>query len=396
MPAGRPRKGKKTAREEETKLVEVKKKVGEKHNGSAEWKSFYGHTKKQAMEQYERYMVGKQSQSEVADRGLLFETWARDWLENFKAGKVRDVTTDKTYRPCLELHILPYFGKAYLADITQQHVITFLKTKSTVSESLYNKIKTTLGQIFKAAQGNGKIIVNPTIGLPSRKDRKADRSAKDLDALADDDFTAKQAYTKEQARTLIDFAKGHKYGAGPILLLKTGMRRSELLALTWSRVDMDAQIIHVRLSVSETDAGPKFNPCKSKKSIRDIPFDDETKAVLESIPRATKRDKGKTVIVHLYVIAGRYGSFRPPHNWSNRIYKGFMDDFMEYCAEKKLDIPRLNPHELRHTFGSVLYSAGVDIVTISKLMGHSSIDTTVRLYVHDDMAVKQQAISHGV
>ncbi|WP_414734375.1 tyrosine-type recombinase/integrase, partial [Christensenella minuta] len=48
-----------------------------------------------------------------------------------------------------------------------------------------------------------------------------------------------------------------------------------------------------------------------------------------------------------------------------------------------------------HSFGSILYSKGVDIVTISKLMGHSSIEITVKLYVHDDMTLMQNAIETG-
>ena len=50
-----------------------------------------------------------------------------------------------------------------------------------------------------------------------------------------------------------------------------------------------------------------------------------------------------------------------------------------------MSLPLLNPHEMRHTFGSILYERGVDIVTISKLMGHSSIEITVKLYVHDSL-----------
>lgn len=56
----------------------------------------------------------------------------------------------------------------------------------------------------------------------------------------------------------------------------------------------------------------------------------------------------------------------------------------------------LNSHELRHSFGSILYARGVDIVTISKLMGHESIEITVKLYVHDDLDLMKNAILSGV
>ena len=52
----------------------------------------------------------------------------------------------------------------------------------------------------------------------------------------------------------------------------------------------------------------------------------------------------------------------------------------------------LTPHELRHSFGSILYERGVDIVTISKLMGHARIEITVKLYVHDSMELMRDAI----
>ncbi len=81
-----------------------------------------------------------------------------------------------------------------------------------------------------------------------------------------------------------------------------------------------------------------------------------------------------------------------PHNWSYKRYAVVNKRIQQAAEEKGLSLPMLNPHELRHTFGSILYERGVDIVTISKLMGHSSIEITVRLYVHDSLEKKLEAI----
>lgn len=78
-----------------------------------------------------------------------------------------------------------------------------------------------------------------------------------------------------------------------------------------------------------------------------------------------------------------------PSNWDNRVYNKFMDAFHSEHPE----IPVLRPHGLRHTYGSRLYDNGhgLDIYTIQKLMGHSSIEVTTGIYVKHDKDFLEKA-----
>ena len=293
------------------------------------------------------------------------------------------MTFERSYDGPLNKHIIPYFGKMRLSEIRPVHIQRFFQSKANYSYSQQHKLKLILSDIFERAMENDLITKNPAKRIK-------------LSKSSDDRVKVKQAYTYEQARILVSYASHYPFGAGPIILIKTGMRLGELLALEVAAVDEAARLIHVRQSVSETRYGLEYHACKTRKSVRDIPYDEELAAILKSIPRYTRRQRGKIIVPHQYLIANKFGGGCGPHSW-RRQYDKFMDDFMVYCKnEGHDDIPRLTPHELRHSFGSILYERGVDIVTISKLMGHASIDITTRLYVHDNADLKRQAISRGV
>lgn len=73
-----------------------------------------------------------------------------------------------------------------------------------------------------------------------------------------------------------------------------------------------------------------------------------------------------------------------------------MDAFEQYCIEEDTNLENLDAHKFRRTFGSILYSRGAGILSISKLMGHANVQITSKLYVRDDMNLKRKAVSRGV
>jgi integrase len=381
-PPPKKQKKQKTKRETQSKLVEVKVTVGRNYDGSAIRKSFYAPSRKQALEKADAYKLALATNT-LTPTTVTFEQWANNWLTTYKEGSVRDVTLERSYKGPLDKHIIPYFGKMRLSEIRPVHVQRFFQAKASYSYSQQHKLKLILSDIFDRALENDLISKNPAKRIK-------------LSKSADDRIKAKQAYTYDQAQIFVSFARRHPFGVGPIILIKTGMRLGELLALELAAIDETARVIHVRQSVSETRYGLEYHACKTRKSVRDIPYREDLDDILKSVPRYTRRQQGKVIVPHQYLITNRFGGGCGPHSW-RRQYDKFMDDFIDFCkTEGHNDIPRLTPHELRHSFGSILYERGVDIVTISKLMGHASIDITTRLYVHDNADLKRQAISRGV
>lgn len=383
-------KNKKTAREQNMKLVEIKRRFGENPDGSPHYKSFYGKTKSIAEHAYQEQLKQLHLEEAVFDNdssgssNILLSDWVKKWL-SMKFGTVTGITYRNTYEAPTERHILPYFKHQKLSAIKASDLSVFMKTLDSYCYSEQSKTRLCLKEIFESALDDKLITSNPA--------KKLKISKKAAEKVVD-----KRAYTFEQSRIVIDFAKTHRFGLDIVLLLKSGLRRSELTILPrrytsekHGGIDMDNMLIRVRESISESKYGLEISPCKSSKSQRDIPFDDELFEMLDADPdRNVYVSSGKSY-KKKYIVSGKYGENMRPSNWDKR-FAVFKKEFEEYSAANNLGIPMLTPHELRHSFGSILYERGVDIVTISKLMGHASIEITVKLYVHDSMELMRDAI----
>ena len=371
-------------------LVEVKRKIGNKR------RSFYGKTKEEAIKSYEDAKKKYIEENALLSHGIFpesditFQDWAKKWLVVYKKGFVREITYETTYRHPIENYLIPYWGTALLKNIKKSDIAGFFNQYKCLSYSELSKLSLCLKGMFEAAQDDKLIMDNPAkrIKLPKK---------------ASDIKIEKRAYTYDQARIVIEFAKTHPCGIDIICMLKSGMRRSELLALPMlyqsnkaGGVDMAARLFCVRQSISEFPGGVALEPCKTKKSIRDIPFDEELYHLLSEVNHYIYYEHSDKEYRREYLIAGKYGGFVRPSNWQTNRYNKFKADFEAFARENRLDIPMLSPHELRHSFGSILYERGADIVTIAKLMGHSSIEITEKLYVHDNLHVMQDAINKGV
>lgn len=152
----------------------------------------------------------------------------------------------------------------------------------------------------------------------------------------------------------------------------------------------------VRQSISESKNGIAFSPCKTKHSHRNIPIDDELFQILSEQKDFIGRKTSSKVYPRKFLIAGITGKYMAPGHWMNRHFNSLAQDFHEYCLANNLDMPLLKSHELRHSFGSILYNRTKDIVKVSKIMGHSSIEITVKKYIHETEDEMREFITHGV
>jgi integrase len=159
--------------------------------------------------------------------------------------------------------------------------------------------------------------------------------------------------------------------------LFTGMRRSEILALKWGRVDLDQKVIKVLEALEFTTAhGIRFKPPKSKAGRRDITLPDILVDVLRDYRKAQLELRMKLGTGKLHdndlLFADIDGAPLSP----NAVSAAWSD----YAA--RIGMPEVTFHALRHTHASQLIDAGVDIVTISKRLGHAKPDITLRVYAH--------------
>lgn len=348
-------------------LYEVKITIGRGVDGRLIRKSFYSSVSKaDAKKQAEQWKidqaVAEQTGESFVTRDVTFGEWAVKWLETYKQPNVRPNTYQASYLNPVMKHLIPYFGEARLRDIRPIDIQHFYNTRCAgMSQSLTHKITICLKGIFDAAIPNHLLILSPMTGIRPPTGRASDQ---------------KQTYTRQQADMVKQAAKTHPYGLDILLMLELGLRRGELLGLRWEDIDLDQKTVSVRQAVYATQGKVYVGPPKTAISVRTLPISDEMAVWL--------RRRASTG----YLIPNRLGDPMDPDNWRERRFNAFMRDLSDICPE----LPQLNPHELRHTCGTLLYEQTHDIYLVSRYLGHSDVSITSKIYVHSSVADMRKSL----
>jgi integrase len=293
---------------------------------------------------------------------LTFATVAVRWLERFAtmvAVGERRVRTLESHRYHLNRHLLPALGRRRVATITVDDIAGLIRSWAgegraprTIAGAL-----ATLGSILRYALRRGYITDNPLRRLEAgERPRPAPRARR---ALGQDEIARLLAGCAPRYRLLIATA------------LYTGMRISELLALTWADVDFGTGVIHVRAQLSRAHHGVparRVQP-KTAAAIRDIPLVAQLSALL--------RDQRQTArFAHCgdYVFATGNGTPLGHRNVESRALQR---------AAAAAGLKAVRFHDLRHTFAShLIIDLGLDVAQVSRILGHASVTTTLNIYTH--------------
>ncbi len=167
-----------------------------------------------------------------------------------------------------------------------------------------------------------------------------------------------------------------KWKAAVHLLLVSGCRRGELLGLKWDHVDWENQQIHIDCTLLYAgDRGVYEGSPKTRDSVRTIKLPEETMALLGEYrdwQEAYRKELGQRWEESPYVFPGERGGRMNPSQLGNWLVR----------FQRRHNLPHLNPHAFRHTMTSMLFFHGVDSVSISHRLGHSSVSTTTSIYSH--------------
>ncbi|PZV98692.1 site-specific integrase [Metamycoplasma auris] len=145
------------------------------------------------------------------------------------------------------------------------------------------------------------------------------------------------------------------------LIAKTGMRFSEAIALTPEDFDFSKQLLNISKTWNYKENGG-FLPTKNKSSIRKIQLDWQTVSRFASLIQNLEKNK-------------------PIFVFKKKIFNSTINDTLARRC-KKANVPTISIHGLRHTHASILLYAGVSIASVAKRLGHSSMNTTERIYLH--------------
>lgn len=367
-------------------LYEYKITVGHTFDGKLIRKSFYSSkSKADAKARAEAYKISEgvseqTGEAFVPKSSVHFKPWSEKWLESRK-GTVKENSYQLTYKHITLNHLIPYFSEARLQDISSLDIQKYFNIKSAkLSKATLMKHKYCLSSIFETAIDDGIITRNPC-----RNIKLKDTSI----------HTEKRTYTQEQAEQVCKYAQTHRFGLGIIIMLQYGLTRSELLGLQWSDFDSESKTLHIQRDVVDMNNEKgilvkQATETKNRYRNRTIPLSDTITMLLNEQPRFIvvgqnkhKKRAGKQVECE-YIIHDSKGEMYSPRNWSRRYYDVFMSDMHDYYMEQGLDIPILNPHELRHTCATLLVNSEKNLLAIAKLLGHSDLKMLNQVYAHTD------------
>ena len=291
---------------------------------------------------------------------MMYNNWLKEWLQNYIKPSTKKRTFNQ-YSKIIQTHILPYLGDLKLEELTPliiQKFITKLSingnkcTGKGLSASYIRMIVSIIKNSLKAAHLIS-YLPNYTldkVNYPKIIEKKI------------------ECFTINEQKK-IEFAakttKKDKY-LGIILCLYTGLRIGELLALTWNDIDFEKNILIIsKTCYDSSEEGTRIrniNIPKTKNSIREIPL--PTK-ILEMLKEMKKKSKCEFVIAE-----GEKFVFM-------RSYQRTFELLL-----KKLKIPHKGFHSLRHTFATRALECGMDVKTLSEILGHKNPTITLNRYVH--------------
>ena len=287
------------------------------------------------------------------------------WKEDKKQYVKR--STFAAYTLLIENHILPSFGE--MALVAEQDVQTFVfrKLNEGLSHKTIKDILIVLKMILRFGVKNQMTEYRQIdIKFPTERDKHS------IDILS----RSHQKQIMEYIRLHFTFKN-----LGIYICLSAGMRIGEICALTWDDLDVENGIIHVRKTIQRIyviEEHRKYTEVildtpKTKNSIREIPM---TKNLLKMI-----RPIKKIVNGNFYVLTNE------PKPTEPRTYRNYYKQFMQ-----SLGLPLMKFHGLRHSFATRCIESKCDYKTVSVLLGHSNISTTLNLYVHPNLEQKKRCM----
>ena len=309
------------------------------------------------------------------DALLPFVEYLKKWLRSMKPSLA--TATYQSYNNMLKARILPYFTpmELRLFQVTPQHLESFYQT-------ILEDNCTTNTVIHYHA------IIRKALQTAVRKDILSKNPADQVDRPKKNAFHG-SFYSEEEMRTLFDVVSGDPLELCVKIASYYGLRRSEVLGLRWSAIDLEKKTISISHKVIEAEVDGKFVPkgedvLKTKSSFRTLPLIPAVETLLleekekqEMYRRLFKKSYCRDYLD--YICVDQCGKLLRPN---------YVTEHFSWLIEK-YGLRKVRFHDLRHTCASLLLSNGISMKQIQIWLGHSTFSTTADIYAHLDYSAQE-------
>lgn len=276
-----------------------------------------------------------------------------------KSVKVKPNTLAE-YRGTVEAHIVPRLGSRRLSAVTPEDMLDFYtQLIDVMSVKSAHNVFSVARQLFHVAMRMGRIRFNPAVGVELGKKPKPKI----------------EVWTPEQTRRFIERTP-EPVSSFAAVAAATGMRRSEVLGLTWDAIDFEKRTVSVLATVVMVDNQPTFRPMEAKtdRSLRTLSVHDATVARLKAL-RASQAAQ-RLAMGEMWqdtlglVFTDEAGRVLSP----DRITRMFQSE------AKRLGLPAIGPKGLRSSYATTALRIGTHPKIVQERLGHSTIATTLDRY----------------
>lgn len=336
---------------------------------NGERRSIYGETRQDVVRQLLAALRDQEQGLGNLNERQSVGDYLAAWIEIYCQRRRR--TSYERYERIVRPHLIPGLGEIPLAKLTPQHVEAFYSKKLASGETAATV--RFCHKVLRAALNDAL-----RLGLVHRNSASLVRPPRSYSHEM-------SFYTEEQARTLLQAVSGDRLEALITLALATGMREGEILALTWDDVDLDNASLVVRANLVLTKAGTVREETKTAHSRRRIALPSIAVEALRRhrIRQADEHLKlGEAWTYRNLVFPNTVGVPYDANNWRRQLF---------YPLLKRAGLPRIRPHDLRHTAATLLLAQGVPVKVVSEMLGHANVGITLSIYSHVLPHMQQQA-----
>lgn len=355
--------------------------LGRDENGKRQYKSVYGKSPAELKEKETAIRLQLGRGLDVLSQRDSFDTWADDWIRLKKSAKITDKQKSNYQRGVTfwKEALNGYEIGQIRADDIERPLVS-MQEEGYAARTI-NFYRSTVHQIMQRAVGR-VISSNPV----------------DLVQLTEPGQKAEQrrALSAEEQKWIWDTP--HRGQPVAVIMMLSGLRRGELAALTWNDVDLKERTITVNKSIEYPPNEPPRlrHLTKSAAGMRTVDIPQKLADYMAAMPKdnmlVIHSVKGGVMTESAWL--SLWGSYMRILNIKYGVRTPADLERMKKPGQHKFDmtIPRITLHWLRHTFCTLLYLSGVDVVQACAQMGHADIATTLKIYTHLDAVHKRKSV----